>query len=666
MGENFDRGELIQMLYSSPDGSRRKILYQAVVEAWQCSGNKKHLMQNLDTMMNNCYGELGPFFIWMTNRVRSADYVIAASNKEGNRALKLYLTHIAAMANNPFVGCKASEALIKNEKFNHKKNYLAMFQLERVRVIRGGARIDNNHLEIAKKILDAIVPDDCDEEYGAIFLPSTAIEAAINTQRALNSARGSNHQKTLQFVKDTRAQLEEDRHPRSFEGPRTVYLWWAYAIEEMVKSSYSQKDAQRECRGVINDFEKGIVDKDISAYIKSLRLKQNSGAWRKAEKNTGTAQEFYDQMYYMHSLLSAFVNYPINPRARFDKDLIGEMAEERIKDNFLKDKWGGGGQTKGMKEERKFAKYLLSNIVAGGVTAKLRYPVNPLLHDLSNLHPSQIVSDMIASADTSLLHAHTARERDTRMVPIILTLIGIDLLAKISRLGAACQSKTGKKLKPRDGVGGKEVWAGVEQVQTNGLVDRLVRFFEIVETGMKQSLTHLGEGELKELNIYAWCTSFLKVLIRKRVEGPMSFDELLQLCNGSIDWSDYKKCKKFETDVNKFCKEFVEDKIKLKNDPIDRQIQNFFGLNNEEYQGLRKKYTSLKIELKNDDVQENDDIDLAPVYLHRTYLGNSGEFCFKPLEPFCARNTGKEGVLEDMPRTRYQRGPGEVHANDRS
>ena len=104
----------------------------------------------------------------------------------------------------------------------------------------------------------------------------------------------------------------------------------------------------------------------------------------------------------------------------------------------------------------------------------------------------------------------------------------------------------------------------------------------------------------------------------------------------------------------------------MKNDPIDRQIQNFFGLNNEEYQGLRKKYTSLKIELKNDDVQENDDIDLAPVYLHRTYLGNSGEFCFKPLEPFCARNTGKEGVLEDMPRTRYQRGPGEVHANDRS
>jgi len=668
MRGGWERRELIQMLYSSPGGPKREMLYQAVVEAWQYSGNHKHLMPNLDTMMSECHGGLGPFFIWMTIRVRSADYVIAASKKEENLALKQFLAHLRAMAKNPFVGFKASEALIKNENFNHKTNYLAMFQLERVRMIRGGARIDNNHLEIAKKVLQAIVPDDnCEEEYGAIFLPSTAINAAINTQRALNSARGSNHKQTLGFVDLTRKQLEEEKHPRSFEGPRTVYLWWTYAIEEMVKSSYSEISAQRECRGMINDFEKGIVDEDVSAYIKSLRKKQNSGDWELAEENIGTAQEFYDQMYYMHSLLSGFINYPINPKKRFDKDLIRKMANKRMKDGFLKDKWGGEGQTKEMKEERRFAKYLLSNIVAGGVTAKLRYPVQPLLHDLSNLHPDEIVGDMIASADTSLLHAHTARERDTRMVPIILALIGIDLLAKISRLGATCQYKTGKKLKSQRGGGEKEVWPGVGQIPTNGLVVRLVRFFEIVQTGMKQSLGHLEGSKLKKLNIYDWCTSFLEVLRNKEAECLLQFDELLELCNGSIDWSDYKKCKNFESNVKKFIREFPEDKNKLKNEPVDHQIQNFFSLNNEEYQGLKKKYTSeFKSELMNEGAQEKDDISFAPVYLHRTYLGKSSEFCFKPLEPFCARNMAGDRVLEEMPRTRYQRGPGEVHATDRN
>ena len=79
--------------------------------------------------------------------------------ERGSPALKQFLTHLERLVHDPFLRSAASEAVVVNDKFSSKSNYFAMFQLERVRLLRAGVKMDNNNLEQAVKILHEEHPE---------------------------------------------------------------------------------------------------------------------------------------------------------------------------------------------------------------------------------------------------------------------------------------------------------------------------------------------------------------------------------------------------------------------------------------------------------------------------------------------------------------------------
>ena len=331
MEKKHSRADLISMLYSKTDGEKRKRLHEEVLAAWTLTSTNKegegekfgvHLHQNLQHMLNNYPNEMGGFMIWMTIRCRKAPILV----EEGSKALKQFLSHLDRLKHDPFLRSAASEAVIVNDKFSSKSNYFAMFQLERVRLLRAGVKMDNNNLEQAVKILHAIEIRDDGDEYGGIYLPSSAMKATKWLQLALCSSRTADHGKTIDYARKVANELDK-KHARSFSNVKRVFRWWAMKIEERVVSSYSGKNLQEKRRKEMIAFEKNTPNKDTKQYLTDMNKKneekRSMEVYKKWSENSDVREDLnntvlYDFMYVKHSVLSAFINSPfINPKKKF-------------------------------------------------------------------------------------------------------------------------------------------------------------------------------------------------------------------------------------------------------------------------------------------------------------------------------------------------------------
>ena len=698
------RADLISMLYSGTEGEKRKKLHKEVIEAWKLTSTNKegegetfgdHLHKNLQHMLNNYPNEMGGFMIWMTIRCRKSP-VLAEG---GSDALKQFLNHLDKLEKNPFLRSAASEAVIVNDKFSSKSNYFAMFQLERVRQLRTGVKMDNNNLEQAVKILHAIKIKDDGDEYGGIYVPSSAMEAIKWLQLALCSSRTANHGKTIEYAREVVKELGKN-HDNSFSNVKRVFEWWAMKIEERVVSSYSGKNLQKERRKMMIAFENNTPDKDTKQYLTDMKKKneENRGmeGYKEWNESNDDREDFnntilYDFMYVKHFILSAFINSSsINPKKKFDK-----VALEKV----MKDSGDPGIYTffkknqPNTRKRRKNANNLLSNIVTGRTRERNGLArIGLLLDHTIFTSKKKWVKCLLGSASSSILHAHAAVERDMRMQPAVLAMIGIDVCAQISHLGSFAVSR-----KKKGWYSDKDLpieWKCIDDEGTKLLTSRLIETFEIICRGMKNSI---GK-DCGEINIYQWAQSTLETLevIRDKVDSKLKFTKIIELCQRSIGWADYIEMEKFKNKFKKYRDaEFEEWSVERAElffegffnniDDVANNLhcdvaqlqQAFIHLSKQKIEGggdsvrelfsKREKKPSLSsMEKHYKKIGILDAVncrELGPIYLSRVTLIKKEGWKVKTTlcdDVFLARN-GRVGSDGEFPFTRYQRGPAESH-----
>jgi hypothetical protein len=567
MEKKPSRADLISMLYSKNGGEKRKILHEEVLAAWELKEFGHHLHLNLQHMLNYHPNDMGAFFIWMTIRCRRADFLEEKALilvKRGMPALKQFLTHLDRLVHDPFLRSAASEAVVVNDKFSSKSNYFAMFQLERVRLLRAGVKMDNNNLEQAVKILHAIKPRDDGDEYGGIYVPSSAMEATKWLQLALCSARTANHQRTIEYARKIISELDK-KHARSFSNVKRVFEWWAMKIEERVVSSYSGINLQKEGRKKMIAFEKNTPDKDTKQYLNDMKKKNEGNRGMEGYKTWYESNDvredlnntiLYDFMYVKHSILSAFINSPsINPKRKFDKMAVEKVMKgsknQDIYTFFKKNQ-------PNTRKRRKNANNLLSNIVTGRTRERNGLArIGLLLDHTIFTSKKKWVKYLLGSASSSILHAHAAVERDMRMQPAVLAMIGIDVCAQISHLGSFALSRKKKGWYITDPPEGEGKWKCIDDGETELLTSRLIEAFEIICRGIKNSI---GK-DCSEVNIYQWAQSTLETLkvIRDEVDSKLKFTKIIQLCQRSIGWADYIEVEKFKNKLKNYMNDEFEE-----------------------------------------------------------------------------------------------------------
>jgi hypothetical protein len=718
MEKKPSRADLISMLYSETEGEKRKILHEEVLAAWELTSTYKegegekfglHLHKNLQHMLNNYPNEMGGFMIWMTIRCRKAEVLV----ERGSKALKQFLTHLEKLVNDPFLRSAASEAVIVNDKFSSKSNYFAMFQLERVRLLRAGVKMDNNNLEQAVKILHAIEIKDDGDEYGGIYVPSSAMEATKWLQLALCSSRTANHGKTIDYAREVAKELDKN-HARSFSNVKRVFEWWAMKIEERVVSSYSGKNLQKEGRKKMIAFEKNTLDKDTKQYLIDMKKKNEENRGMVGYKTWSESNDIredlnntilYDFMYVKHSVLSAFINSPyINPKRKFDKVAVEKVMKDsgdRSIAEFFEE------NQPNTRKRRKNANNLLSNIVTGRVRKRNGLArIGLLLDHTIFTSKKKWVKYLLGSASSSILHAHAAVERDMRMQPAVLAMIGIDVCAQISHLGSFALSRKKKGWYSvsdlREGV---IEWKCIDDGDTKLLASRLIETFEIICRGIKNSI---GK-DCGEINIYQWAQSTLETLkiIRDEMDSKLKFTKIIELCQRSIGWADYIEMEKFKNKLKNYMSEefeewsterselFIEVFFNEINDvadnlqcDVEQFKQAFIHLSKKDDwgYGVRELFTNLcKCEKKKIQHDEScvlsgskmeilfeklgitnavDCRELSPIYLRRVSLIKEEGWKIKTTlcdDVFLARNTRANSEEGGLPLTRYQRSPAESH-----
>ena len=730
MEKKHSRADLISMLYSKTDGEKRKILHEEVLAAWELTWTNKegenekfgvHLHKNLQHMLNNYPNKLGGLFIWMTIRCRKAEVLV----EKGSPALKQFLTHLKKLVNDPFLRSAASEAVIVNDKFSSKSNYFAMFQLERVRLLRAGVKMDNNNLEQAVKILHAIKIKDDGDEYGGIYVPSSAMEATKWLQLALCSSRTANHGKTIDYAREVTKELDK-KHASSFSNVKRVFEWWAMKIEERVISSYSGKNLQKKRRKKMIAFENNTPDKDTKQYLADMKKKneENRGIegykeWNESNDDREDLNNtiLYDFMYVKHSILSAFINSPsINPKKKFDKvaleKVMKDSGDRGIYNFFEKNQ-------PNTRKRRKNANNLLSNIVTGRTRERNGLARIGLLLDYTIFtRKKKWVKYLLGSASSSILHAHAAVERDMRMQPAVLAMIGIDVCAQISHLGSFALSR-----KKKGWYSEKDLtieWKCIDDGETELLTSRLIEAFEIICRGIKNSI---GK-DCGEINIYQWAQSALETLkvIRDEVDSKLKFTKIIEVCQRSIGWADYIEMEKFKHGLKRYMdNEFEEWSVERAElffegffNDIDAVANNlhcdvaqlrqaFIHLSKKNDWGyaVRELFTDLckckKKKIKTGRVKQRwaeimqkqhekvcilsdsgmemffeklgitnavDCRELGPIYLSRVSLVKEKGWKIKSIlcdDVFLARNTTAISEEDGLPLTRYQRNPAESH-----
>ena len=444
-------------------------------------------------------------------------------------------------------------------------------------------------------------------------------------------------------------------------------------------------------------FEKNTPDKDTKQYLTDMKKKneENRGMEGYKEWNeSNDAREdlnntiLYDFMYVKHFILSAFINSPlINPKKKFDK-----VALEKV----MKDSGDPGIYTffeknqPNTRKRRKNANNLLSNIVTGRTRERNGLArIGLLLDHTIFTSKKKWVKYILGSASSSILHAHAAVERDMRMQPAVLAMIGIDVCAQISHLGSFALSR-----KKKGWYSEKDLtieWKCIDDGETELLNSRLIEAFEIICRGIKNSI---GK-DCGEINIYQWAQSTLETLkvIRDEVDSKLKFTKIIEVCQRSIGWADYTEIEKFKNKLKNYMKDefeewsderselffegFFNDIDDVANNlhyDVAQLRQAFIHLSKKDEWGYVVRELFTKRELSGSEMENVfeklgianavDCRELGPIYLSRVSLIKEEEWMIKTTlcdDVFLARNTTAISEEDGLPLTRYQRSPAESH-----
>ena len=543
--------EKIHWHYLAAGHPDKKKMIDWLKEAWgECI--KPHLQPNLQKILSRPEKD-GPLILILTMRNRLLLDIkwgelncFFDKDEEMPYAMKQFLAHLKYQSTHPFERDAASEALLQSKDYVNEINYFNIFQIERVRRIRHTSRLDNNHIEICTKILRSLRVVEKDDEFGGIYVPSSAMKPCIDLQLALCSARTDRHKRTLKYTSSIRKQLASIDFS-SFSLLKEVWVWWTWVIEERVYASCFEMDQARKRHDNANNVAKAMSVKfpHLKGYIETLRIK-NSGLTKQSLEDGRIFREADSMMNYYHQALSVYINSKINPKNKFDKNKIAEImsSSERLGTVFKLEP----GHEGRLKEKRAGLNKTLHDAISGiekGVTGAVSKTgkVPPLfyqtsLKDLETYHKrlGKIVSFAIGQTNIVL-------ERKNRNAPLALILIGVDVLAKMTWLLQIWLNKTRKK-SPEDAV--------LLQGFYNDVLPLIKQQLVIVFRNIKFGLEEIGGDS----SISKWAESIFKVLKHNSEHTPNmgseeQVDFTLRICETAIGWNPIKEIsrKKFEDAV---------------------------------------------------------------------------------------------------------------------
>jgi hypothetical protein len=599
----------------------RTHLFQELIKKWcDVTTGQIHLNKNLQYILNN-NGGIGPLILLLTmrNRWLIADMIGEEAAKEAAgmvgtgkatewhktlnslkkdstklKALKQFLVHLEIHGNKPNMGDAASEVVLSHSKFGKNINYFVMFQIERVRRIRAKANPGNNNLEICKKILYSLrVNENIDDVFGGIYIPTSALKSTINLQLALCSARTGDHKNTLELSKKVINDLESD-HPQSFEGIKQLHLWWAYTMQARVYLVCHYRDE-------LNDVEKKIkqlvinMSADFEQYVRKLSPAEETKGdfWAVGKRgrplDAKNPPNLYDALNWYHGALATYINSEIDPKKKFNISAIAKIMKINLNDSDD----GGDKKHWGIlkKEQISNRKERLNKMLPIAISGneRLSGPVvgQPLFFEHTVLTKEKIRERLLAIGFSSVLQINMARERNHRMLPLILILIATDSLAKISWLGRegmrerrAKQSLEAKGMdieeKGRDkrARGEKEIneKRKGDKEDLDSITHHLKMVFAGVQNGLKKSLPMYENSELVQWvdSIYECLVTFCKKIpdinieTKKSEEGDfkqkvgeeeVAWKELLDICEGAIGWRKISQKSEFLKKLNTILQE---------------------------------------------------------------------------------------------------------------
>jgi hypothetical protein len=529
-----DSAELIEWHYSDPDSGEKKDLIEHLITCW--AGIKEHhLQKNLESILNidNMEIENRPLILLLTMRNRKRMGKEIKENDRDFSGLKQLLTHLDKQGVKPFVEDECTKAILSDNNYSTKGNHVIMFQIERIRRIRAKSKPTNHNLDFCVKILNTLQIEDDDDPYSAINISSKSLKGLLMLQRALCSARTASYADTIKFAE----QSEKDYESNNKEITQLIklHIWWTYEVRERTFARCFMIEERKRWRNKANNILNNEIDDIKLGYLNSLRPKANGVLDENVLFNKVLRLDHEDDyvpnmnhhLYSYHILLSRYLKYceKWKIKKKFEQQQIEEMFDTSKKG------W--------MKYKREMNQFLNLGIT-GDSRKESSTRAQALLYNHTSLTEKSVLIERMKKCCTSaILLVQSANERYNSYLILQLTLVAIDLLAKLDRLGQLIlriDKKRGYTLRAPNNPKNNSI--NIEDIKhIKSLMQKLFHKIKIVmETHFQVQDSIFSKSKVPLFN---WISGMSSVLNKLEITEEMKgLTEIKNICKKAILWDE--------------------------------------------------------------------------------------------------------------------------------
>jgi len=535
-----DSAELIEWHYSKQGSGEKDDLIEHLIACW--TGIKEHhLQKNLESIlkMDNMELENRPLILLLTMRNRKRMGKEINEDIPDLSGLKQLLTHLDKQGDKPFVEDECTKAILSDINYSTKGNHVTMFQIERIRRIRAKGKPTNHNLDFCVKILNTLQIEDDDDPYSAINTSSKSLEGLLMLQRALCSARTASYADTIRFAEQSEECYESNN--KEITQLIKLHIWWTYEVRERTFARWFMIEERKRWRDKANKILNELDDIKIE-YLKSLRPKDNgvleeNKLFKKVLRLPSKDDEddyvpnMNHHLYSYHILLSRYLKYSlkINLNKKFDKKKIHNMFDV----------------THPIEAEKKWLKYMktkeINQFLSLGITGDSgNYSTaraQPLLYNHTSLTEKSVLIERMKKCCTSaILLVQSANERYNSYLILQLTLVAIDLLAKLDRLAQLVI----RDKRPYNPI--KKTKKGESENNSNIIED--VKYIKSLVQKVFHKIKKVMYKELKDLMLskgevplFDWISGMSSLLDKVELtDGEKGLTEIKDICKNATLW----------------------------------------------------------------------------------------------------------------------------------
>lgn len=526
-----DSAELIEWHFSEPASDERGELIKYLMDCW--TGIKEHhLQKNLESFLklDKKGTENRPLILLLTMRNRKK---LEKEIKDDivYDGLKQLLTHLDKQGNKPFLEDECTKAILSDKNYSTKGNHVTMFQIERIRRIRAKSKPTNHNLDFCVKILNTLQIKDDDDPYSAINISSKSLKGLLKLQRALCSARTASYTDAIRFAEQSEACYESNN--KEITQLIKLHIWWTYEVRERTFARCFMTEERKRWRDKANKIRINELDEIKRKYLNSLRPKANGVLDENTLFNKVLRLVHEDDyvpnmnhhLYSYHILLSRYLKYC--EKWKIEK----KFEQQQIEEMFDTSKKGW------MKYKREMNQFLNLGITGdSGKESSTR--AQALLYNHTSLTEKSVLIERMKKCCTSaILLVQSANERYNSYLILQLTLVAIDLLAKLDRLGQLIL-RIDKKRSYTLRVPNKSKNNSINTEDVKHIKSLMQKVFDKIKIVMDTQLQDSIFLESK-VPLFDWISGMASLLDKLEItEGKKGLTEIQNTCKKAILWKE--------------------------------------------------------------------------------------------------------------------------------